>query len=64
MSSQSLLAQLLRMLLLLSLTLVAVHNSPVFLDSLTRSAVNAGCHQQENMHHQMSGSMDHSEHHH
>ena len=63
MSSQSLTAQLLRMIVVLGITLVIVHHSPVLLNSLTRNAVNAGCHQQENMQHSSSQPMDHSEHH-
>ncbi|MRI35129.1 hypothetical protein EOPP23_19365 [Endozoicomonas sp. OPT23] len=63
MFSQSLTAQLLRMLVLLGVSLVIVHHSPVLLDSLSRNAVNAGCHQGNGEHHSMSHSQ-HSEHHH
>ncbi|MCG9581318.1 hypothetical protein L1D13_20295 [Vibrio tubiashii] len=45
MFSQSLFAQLVRMILLLALSLVAVHNSPKLLELLAQQAINSGCHQ-------------------
>ena len=46
MFSQSLVAQLSRMLLLLTLTLVAVHHFEPLLELLAQQAVDMGCHQQ------------------
>ena len=46
MFSQSLAAQLARMLLLLTLTLLAVHNYKPLLELLAQQAVDMGCHQQ------------------
>ncbi|MGF1777200.1 hypothetical protein [Vibrio nomapromontoriensis] len=46
MFSQSILAQLLRMLALLTVTLVAVHHSPTLLELFAGQAINSGCHQQ------------------
>ncbi len=46
MFSQSLIAQLSRMLLLLTLTLVAVHHFEPLLELLAQQAVDMGCHQQ------------------
>ncbi|MGR6831937.1 hypothetical protein [Aliivibrio wodanis] len=55
MFSQSIFAQLVRMSVLLVLSLIAVHNSPVLLNLLAQQAVNSGCHQQtgqdDNHHH-------------
>ncbi|WP_220720827.1 hypothetical protein [Agarivorans litoreus] len=45
MFSQSILAQMLRILLLLSLTLLVVHHSPGLLKLLAEQAMNSGCHQ-------------------
>ncbi|WP_237486620.1 hypothetical protein [Vibrio hippocampi] len=59
MFSQSLSAQLMRMVLLLALSLVVVHHSPKLLNLLAQQAVDAGCHQTsslDTMHH-------HHEHH-
>ncbi|MCK6264314.1 hypothetical protein KP803_13620 [Vibrio sp. ZSDE26] len=55
-SSQSIVAQLTRMMLLLGLSLVVVHNSPTLITLLAEQAVNSGCHQH-------MGEMDHSQHH-
>ena len=63
MSSQSLTAQLLRMLAVLGVSLVIVHNSPALLDSLTRNAVNAGCHQHQDSMQPPASHMHHSGHH-
>ncbi|EGU46289.1 hypothetical protein VII00023_11891 [Vibrio ichthyoenteri ATCC 700023] len=46
MFSQSLTAQLTRMVLLLGLTLVAVHHNEPLLKLLAAQAVDMGCHQQ------------------
>ncbi|KII76540.1 hypothetical protein [Vibrio renipiscarius] len=46
MFSQSLTAQLTRMVLLLVLTLVVVHHSEPLLELLAQQAVDMGCHQQ------------------
>ncbi|MGV2986318.1 hypothetical protein ACE1OE_01650 [Vibrio sp. E150_011] len=46
MFSQSVLAQLLRMVVLLTITLVTVHHSPALLELLAKQAINSGCHQQ------------------
>jgi hypothetical protein len=46
MFSQSLFAQLLRMLLLLAVTLYAVHHSQPIIDALAKHATSGGCHQQ------------------
>ncbi|MGC9403997.1 hypothetical protein [Vibrio genomosp. F10] len=54
--SQSILAQLVRMVLLLSLSLVVVHNTPRLLTLLAEQAINSGCHQQ-------TGDINHSHHH-
>ncbi|MGF1696998.1 hypothetical protein L4C54_15125 [Vibrio lamellibrachiae] len=54
--SQSMVAQLTRMALLLALSLAVVHNSPALLTLLAEQAINSGCHQQ-------TGDMDHSHHH-
>ncbi|MGF1773355.1 hypothetical protein ACP3V5_08035 [Vibrio maritimus] len=59
MFSQSIFAQLIRMLLLLAVALMAVHHSPTLLDLLAKQAINSGCHQQN-----PSDPMDHSHHHH
>ncbi|WP_295891914.1 hypothetical protein [uncultured Vibrio sp.] len=56
-SSQSILAQLTRMVLLLALSLVAVHHSPALLELLAEQAINSGCHQN-------TTDMNHSHHHH
>ncbi|AIW16871.1 hypothetical protein IX91_22585 [Vibrio tubiashii ATCC 19109] len=58
MFSQSLFAQLVRMIMLLALSLVAVHNSPKLLELLAQQAINSGCHQTTGDDH------DHSHHHH
>lgn len=58
MFSQSLFAQLVRMTLLLTLSLVAVHNSPALLELLAQQAINSGCHQTT------GDQQDHSHHHH
>ena len=63
MFSQSLTAQLLRMLVFLGISLAVVHHSPSLLNSLAHNAVNAGCHQGGGEHHTMSH-RQHSEHHH
>ncbi|MDO6500785.1 hypothetical protein [Photobacterium sanguinicancri] len=55
MFSQSLLAQLTRMVLLLIITLIGVHHCQPLLDALAQHAVHAGCHQ--------SNSDSHIEHH-
>ncbi|MEZ8825488.1 hypothetical protein AB6E04_14060 [Vibrio amylolyticus] len=55
-SSQSTLAQLMRMALLLALSLVAVHHSPALLELLAEQAINSGCHQH-------TADIDHSHHH-
>ncbi|MEH6454105.1 MAG: hypothetical protein V7782_13815 [Psychromonas sp.] len=49
MFSQSLFAQLMRMLVLLVITLYGVHQSQPLIDSLAKHAVNAGCHQQNSI---------------
>ncbi|WP_406734234.1 hypothetical protein RJD39_19865 [Vibrio scophthalmi] len=59
MFSQSLKAQLTRMVLLLGLTLVAVHHSEPLLELLAQQAVDMGCHQQSGV----SESDAHSHHH-
>ncbi|MDA0106894.1 hypothetical protein OH456_01980 [Vibrio sp. La 4.2.2] len=59
MFSQSIFAQLVRMLLLLVITLTAVHHSPVLLALIAKQAVHTGCHQQN-----PTDPMDHSHHHH
>lgn len=51
MFSQSLFAQLMRMLVLLIITLYIVHHYQPLLDSLAEHAVNAGCHQQNSITH-------------
>ncbi len=48
MFSQSLPAQLFRMLILLALTLVAVHHSESLMALFAGQAMNSGCHQQGN----------------
>ncbi|GAD03014.1 hypothetical protein [Agarivorans albus] len=58
MFSQSILAQMLRMLLLLSLTLLVVHHSPGLLKLLAEQAMNSGCHQIND-----DASQHHSHHH-
>lgn len=55
MFSQSLFAQLSRMVLLLIITLIGVHHCQPLLDALAQHAVHAGCHQ--------SNSDSHIEHH-
>lgn len=45
MFSQSLFAQLVRMTVLLSLSLVVLHHSPNLLALLAQQAIDAGCHQ-------------------
>lgn len=45
MFSQSLFAQLLRMTVLLSLSLVVLHHSPAWVAPLAQQAIDAGCHQ-------------------
>ncbi|MGF1681287.1 hypothetical protein L4D09_11650 [Photobacterium makurazakiensis] len=55
MFSQSLLAQLLRMGLLLAITLVAVHNCQPLLDVLAEQAMSGGCHQQNAIEPNFSG---------
>ena len=52
MFSQSITAQLLRMLLVLIVTLVAVHRCQPLLDALAENATNAGCHQLNSMQHE------------
>ncbi|MGF1909299.1 hypothetical protein L4C38_07655 [Vibrio kasasachensis] len=59
MFSQSLTAQLTRMVLLLGVTLVAVHNCEPLLDLLAQQAVDMGCHQQSGA----EGSSSHPHHH-
>lgn len=62
MSSQSIWAQLMRMILLLVLSLVVVHHSPRLLQLLAEQAMNSGCHQQsEHLHHDVAHH-DHSAH--
>ncbi|MPW27560.1 hypothetical protein F9L16_00870 [Agarivorans sp. B2Z047] len=58
MFSQSILAQMLRILLLLSLTLLVVHHSPGLLKLLAEQAMNSGCHQIND-----DASQHHSHHH-
>ncbi|MGN2613522.1 hypothetical protein [Aliivibrio fischeri] len=60
MFSQSIFAQLVRMSVLLILSLIAVHNSPILLNLLAQQAVNSGCHQQTGQDH----NHHHSHHHH
>ncbi|AJR08214.1 hypothetical protein H744_2c1536 [Photobacterium gaetbulicola Gung47] len=55
MFSQSLTAQLIRMVLLLALTLVSVHHCQPLLDSLAEHAMNGGCHQQNSNDHTLTG---------
>ncbi|MCG7495482.1 hypothetical protein MHO82_01225 [Vibrio sp. Of7-15] len=57
MFSQSLFAQLLRMLILLIITLIGVHHYPPLLNALAQHATSGGCHQQNTIHH------DHTENH-
>ncbi|WP_411990944.1 hypothetical protein [Agarivorans sp. DSG3-1] len=57
MFSQSTLAQVLRILTLLSLSLLLVHHSPSLLKLLAEQAMNSGCHQ-------MNDEGIHSSHHH
>ncbi|SHH35096.1 hypothetical protein [Ferrimonas marina] len=65
MLSQSLPAQLARWLLLLLLTLVAVHHCQPLLDALARDAVSAGCHSMEpGQEHAQEHATDHHHHHH
>ncbi|MBW3698272.1 hypothetical protein EK599_21595 [Vibrio sp. T187] len=59
MFSQSLLAQLTRMIILLVLSLIIVHHSKPLLELIAQHAINSGCHQQSGHEHQHS-----SEHHH
>ncbi|ELR67628.1 hypothetical protein C942_01558 [Photobacterium marinum] len=49
MFSQSLIAQLARMTLLLIITLFGVHHCQPLLDSLAHQAMNGGCHQHNNI---------------
>ncbi|WP_338621779.1 hypothetical protein [Agarivorans sp. OAG1] len=58
MFSQSILAQMLRILQLLSLTLLVVHHSPGLLKLLAEQAMNSGCHQIND-----DASQHHSHHH-
>ncbi len=55
MFSQSLTAQLVRMVLLLALTLVGVHHCQPLLDSLAEHAMSGGCHQQNSNDHTLTG---------
>ncbi|PSU35050.1 hypothetical protein C9I99_08280 [Photobacterium lutimaris] len=55
MFSQSLPAQLMRMVLMLTLTLVAVHHCQPLLDSLAEHAMSGGCHQQNSNDHTLTG---------
>ncbi|MGF1761465.1 hypothetical protein L4D76_26860 [Photobacterium sagamiensis] len=57
MFSQSLFAQLLRMLILLIVTLYGVHHCQPLLDALAQHATSGGCHQQNSI------KQDHTEHH-
>jgi len=57
MFSQSIFAQLTRMVMLLIVTLYGVHQWQPFLDTIAANAMNAGCHQQNTISHQ------HMEHH-
>ncbi|EAS41759.1 MULTISPECIES: hypothetical protein [Photobacterium] len=57
MFSQSLFAQLLRMLVLLIITLFGVHHCQPLLDALAQHATSGGCHQQSSIEH------DNKEHH-
>ncbi|WP_260260738.1 hypothetical protein [Vibrio intestinalis] len=59
MFSQSLTAQLIRMLLALSVTLYVVHNWEPVLNLLAQHAVDMGCHQQSGT----EGHEHHSHHH-
>ena len=55
MFSQSLPAQLMRMVLMLTLTLVAVHHCQPLLDSLAEHAMSGGYHQQNSNDHTLTG---------
>jgi len=57
MFSQSLFAQLIRMVTLLIVTLYAVHQWQPFEDTIAEHAMSSGCHQQNSIQHQ------HMEHH-
>ncbi|MGF1875080.1 hypothetical protein L4D77_07110 [Photobacterium frigidiphilum] len=57
MFSQSLFAQLLRMVVLLIITLFGVHHCQPLLDALAQHATSGGCHQQSSIEH------DNKEHH-
>ncbi|MBL4899714.1 MAG: hypothetical protein JKX76_08745 [Colwellia sp.] len=46
MFSQSLFAQLMRMVLLLVITLFVVHQNQALIDALAKNATSGGCHQQ------------------
>ena len=43
--SQTLFAQLIRMLVLLTITLVVLHNSPQLIELFASQAADSGCHQ-------------------
>ena len=58
MFSQSLFAQLCRMILLLVLSLIVVHHSPTLLTLLAQQAIDSGCHQSTH------SEPNHSHHHH
>lgn len=55
MFSQSLIAQLIRMGLLLTITLFGVHHCQPLLDSLAQQAMSGGCHQQSTIEPNYSG---------
>ena len=57
MFSQSLFAQLIRMVLLLIVTLYGVHQCQPLIDALAEHATSGGCHQQNSLQH------EHMEHH-
>ncbi|MFA0566858.1 hypothetical protein L4C37_15900 [Vibrio kagoshimensis] len=59
MFSQSLFAQLCRMIILLIISLVIVHHSKPLIELLAQHAVNSGCHQQSGEHNMA----DHQHHH-
>ena len=61
MFSQSLFAQLLRMLLLLAVTLYVVHHSQPIIVALAKHATSGGCHQQSLPNHY--NEYQHREHH-
>ncbi|PMH40867.1 hypothetical protein BCU68_15975 [Vibrio sp. 10N.286.49.B3] len=63
MFSQSLFAQLLRMGVLLTLTLVAVHHYQPLLDLFAQEAVNSGCHQSFEFNDEPTHHVGHHNHH-